>query len=119
MILSYVLPHMVHSTLTNQRIQGNKRFYFWGVIYETILSWYITVPTLVALISPKHGKFNVTAKGASNEDTYFDWTVSKSYIFLIVLNFLGFIYGVYNIFFDPYAEVGVIIVNLLWVAYNL
>lgn len=119
MIFAYVLPHMIHSTMTNQQIQGNKRFYFWGVIYETILSWYITVPTLIALISPKHGKFNVTAKGASNEETYFDWTVSKSYIFMIFLNFAGLIYGIYNIFFDPFAQVGVIIINLLWVCYNL
>ncbi|MGN0916466.1 MAG: PilZ domain-containing protein [Succinivibrio sp.] len=118
-ILAYVLPHMVHSTMTNQQIQGNKRFYFWGVVYETILSWYITLPTLVALIAPKHGKFNVTAKGASNEKEWFDWTVSRPYILLILLNFAGFIYGVYNIIFNPYAEVSTILINLLWVSYNL
>lgn len=119
MIFAYVLPHMVHSTITNQKIQDNKRFYFWGVIYETILSWYITVPTIVALISPKHGKFNVTAKGESNEETYFDWTVSKSYIFLIILNFAGLIYGFYRIATDPYAEVWIILINIAWVCYNL
>lgn len=119
MIFAYVLPHIVHSTLTNQKIQGNKRFYFWGVIYETVLSWYITVPTLIALISPKHGKFNVTAKGASNEETYFDWTVSKAYIFIIVLNFLGLFVGIYNIIFDPFSEPGIILINLAWVCYNL
>ncbi|MGN0902482.1 MAG: UDP-forming cellulose synthase catalytic subunit, partial [Succinivibrio sp.] len=118
-ILAYVLPHMVHSTMTNQQIQGNKRFYFWGVVYETILSWYITLPTLVALIAPKHGKFNVTAKGASNEKEWFDWTVSRPYIMLILLNFAGFIYGIYNIIFNPYAEVSTILINLLWVSYNL
>lgn len=118
-ILAFVLPHMVHSTMTNQQIQGNKRFYFWGVVYETILSWYITLPTLVALIFPKLGKFNVTAKGASNEVTYFDWTVSKPYILLILLNFAGMIYGFVKIFCDPYAEIITILINIAWVSYNL
>lgn len=119
MIFAYVLPHMIHSTMTNQRIQGNKRFYFWGVIYETILSWYITLPTLVALISPAHGKFNVTSKGESNEETFFDWTTSKAYIFMILLNFTGLIYGLYKVFFDPYCEPFIILINVAWVCYNL
>ena len=118
-ILSYVFPYMLHTTITNQQIQRNKRFYFWGVIYETILSWYITLPTLIALISPKHGKFNVTSKGSSNKEDYFDWTVSRPYIFLIFLNFAGLIYGIYKLFFDPYAEISTILINLGWVSYNL
>lgn len=73
----------------------------------------------MALISPKHGKFNVTAKGESNEETYFDWTVSKSYIFLIILNFAGLIYGFYRIATDPYAEVWIILINIAWICYNL
>lgn len=118
-ILSYVLPHMVHANLTSQRIQGNHRYYFWGVIYETVLSWYIFVPTLVALISPKHGKFNVTSKGAENASTYFDWTVSKPYILLIILNFMGLVWGIYKLIFDPFAEHWTIAINLVWVSYNL
>ena len=118
-ILAYVLPHMVHTTMTNHRMQENNRFYFWGAIYETILSWYITLPTLVALISPKHGKFNVTAKGESNRETHFDWTVSRPYLLLIFLNFAGLIYGAWNMLFDPFAEKLTIFINLLWVAYNL
>ncbi len=118
-LLSYVFPYMLHTTMTNQRIQGNKRFYFWGVVYETILSWYITVPTLVALISPKHGKFNVTSKGSHNDRDYFDWAVSKPYIFLMFLNFAGLVYGIYKIIFDPYAQVSTIAINLGWVCYNL
>lgn len=118
-ILSYVLPHMVHSTITNQRIQEGRRFYFWGAIYETILSWYITIPTIVALISPKHGKFNVTAKGEENDHTYFDWTVSRSYIILMILNFAGLVYGFYSLLFKPNAESITIAINMLWVVYNL
>ncbi len=118
-ILAYVLPHMAHSMITNRCIQGNKRFYFWGVVYETVLSWYITLPTLMALIAPKLGKFNVTAKGAANEKTWFDWTVSRPYLLLIVLNFAGLVWGIVKIATDPYAEVIIILINLAWVTYNL
>lgn len=117
-IFSYVVPHIIHSTITNQQIQGNRRFYFWGAIYETVLSCYITIPTLIALIAPKFGKFNVTAKGASNEKTYFDWTVSRPYIILIILNFLALIYGSYKLCVGS-TETLTIIINMLWVLYNL
>lgn len=117
-ILAYVLPYMVISTMTNSRIQGKRRFFFWGAIYETILSWYITIPTTVALISPKHGKFNVTAKGASNSSTYFDWNVSRVYIGLILLNLAGFFTGICHMFTDT-SETVTILVNLGWVLYNL
>mgnify|MGYP001176628168 CR=1 FL=1 len=58
-----VLPHMIHASLTNSKIQGKYRHSFWSEIYETVLAWYIAPPTFVALINPHKGKFNVTAKG--------------------------------------------------------
>ncbi len=118
-LLAFVLPHMVHSMITNRCIQGNKRFYFWGVVYETILSWYITIPTLMALLAPKIGKFNVTSKGASNKQNFFDWTTSRPYLLFILLNFAALIWGIVRIASDPYADVIIILINLLWVTYNL
>ena len=63
MIVAYVLPHLVHSSLTNSRIQGRFRHSFWNEVYETVLAWYILPPVLVALVNPKAGGFNVTDKG--------------------------------------------------------
>ena len=62
-ILAYALPHLMLSNVTNSRIQGYHRHSFWNEIYETVLAPYILLPTLLALINPKAGKFNVTAKG--------------------------------------------------------
>jgi len=61
-ILAYALPHLTLSNLTNSRIQGEHRHSFWNEIYETVLSPYILLPTMMALVNPKLGKFNVTAK---------------------------------------------------------
>ncbi|WP_334610835.1 glycosyltransferase family 2 protein, partial [Escherichia coli] len=63
MIALFVVPHMIHASQTNSKIQGKYRHSFWSEIYETVLAWYIAPPTLVALINPHKGKFNVTAKG--------------------------------------------------------
>jgi cellulose synthase (UDP-forming) len=62
-ILAYALPHLTLSNITNSRIQGQHRHSWWNEIYETVLSPYILLPTMLALINPKLGKFNVTAKG--------------------------------------------------------
>ncbi len=51
------------STLCNSRIQGKFRYSFWNEVYEAVLSPYILVPTIMALINPRLGTFNVTAKG--------------------------------------------------------
>ena len=65
-IFAYVLPHMIHSALTNQILQRGYRYPFLSGVYETVLSWYILLPTTVALIFPHKGKFNVTAKGGDH-----------------------------------------------------
>ncbi len=76
MIALFVLPHMIHASLTNSKIQGKYRHSFWSEIYETVLAWYIAPPTFVALINPHKGKFNVTAKGGLVEEEYVDWVIS-------------------------------------------
>ena len=80
MIALFVLPHMIHASLTNSKIQGKYRHSFWSEIYETVLAWYIAPPTFVALINPHKGKFNVTAKGGLVEDEYVDWVISSLYL---------------------------------------
>ncbi len=118
-LLSYVVPYMALSAMASHRIHGRKRFFFWGVVYETVLSWYITMPTLVALIAPSKGRFNVTSKGESNARTFFDWTVSRPYLLLICLNAAGAAYAAWRMAFDPFADMLTLFINLLWVLYNL
>ena len=72
MILLYAIPHIVHAVLANNRIQGRYRHFLWNEIYETVIAWYIAVPTTIALINPRKGKFNVTAKGGLITKQYVD-----------------------------------------------
>ncbi len=118
-IASYVLPYIFISNIANSRMQGQYRHSFWAEVYESVLAWYIALPTTFALFSPKHGKFNVTEKGGRVDEGYFDWSVSKPYLVLLALNVVAFMAGVYRLSFYANGEGPTIIMNLVWTVYNL
>ena len=119
MIALFVLPHMIHASLTNSKIQGKYRHSFWSEIYETVLAWYIAPPTMVALFAPHKGTFNVTAKGGLVKEEYVDWVISRPYIFLVLLNLVGVAFGIWRYMYGPADEHFTIWVSLVWVFYNL
>lgn len=118
-ILLYVLPHLAHASLTSAHIQGRYRQTFWGEVYETVLAWYITWPTTVALFNPFKGRFNVTAKGGRIDESFYDWHISRPYLVLVLLNMGGLIAGGWRLLYGPPAETGTVIVSMLWLLYNL
>ena len=119
MIVLYVLPHMIHASLTNARMQGKHRHSFWGEVYETVLAWYIARPTTVALFNPRKGKFNVTAKGGLMDENQFDWNIARPYLLLALLNVLGLGFAVWRIIHGPTEEVATVLVSTAWALYNL
>ena len=119
MILLYVFPHMIYSSIVNARVQGKFRHSMWGEVYETVLSWYVARPTTVAMFAPNRGTFNVTAKGGLIEEKYFDWVMSKPYILLALLNIAGVAVGVWRLYGGPSDEVNSVLMNLFWATYNL
>ena len=119
MLALYVLPHMLQANLANAHIQGPHRHSFWAEVYESVLAWYIVLPTAVALFNPGAGKFNVTAKGGLIEHSFFDWTISKPYILLATLNIVGLSIGLGRLFFWNTFEIGTVLLNLIWTIYNL
>lgn len=118
-IFAYVIPHMVHAAITNQQLQRGYRYPFLGGVYETVLSWYILLPTTVALIFPHKGKFNVTAKGMTIDKKYVDWRIATPVLILMVLNLLGLAIGIYKTVTAADPQVSTLIINIAWIAYNL
>jgi len=118
-IAVYVLPHMLHTSLTNSRIQGRWRHSFWSEVYETVLAWYIALPTTVALINPHKGKFNVTAKGGLVEKRHLDWVITRPYMMLVLLNLAGVVMAFWRMQHGPANEVLTVWVSLVWVIYNM
>jgi cellulose synthase (UDP-forming) len=119
MISAYVLPHVLHASLTNSHIQGRFRHSFWNEVYETVLAWYIMWPVLMALVNPKSGGFNVTDKGGVIMDNHFDWKLARPYIILLMLNVLGMLFGFWQLVMGEQNAVATILINMVWTLYNI
>lgn len=118
-ICFYVMPHIFQASIANSRLQGKHRHSFWAEIYEAVLAWYIVLPTTMAFINPKYGKFNVTAKGGLIQESYFDWAISKPYLVLMGFNLAGLICGITRYWTSSTSEATTVTLNLVWTLFNL
>ena len=118
-ILAYALPHLTLSNVTNSRIQGEHRYSFWNEIYETVLSPYILLPTMMALINPKLGKFNVTAKGGVVNRTFFDSRIAQPFLVLLAFNIAGLLFAIPRFFIWDRERPGTVLMNVLWCCFNI
>ncbi|CAG2141939.1 Cellulose synthase catalytic subunit [UDP-forming] [Cupriavidus yeoncheonensis] len=119
LIMAYVIPYLLVASITNSRLQGRYRHSFWAEVYESVLAWYIVLPTTMAFINPRLGKFNVTAKGGQIAQDYLDWTISKPYVLLLALNVAGLALGAGRVLFDDSFEPSALVMNMGWATFNL
>jgi cellulose synthase (UDP-forming) len=116
LIFSYVLPHLVLSTIVNSRITGRYRYAFWGEIYETVMAFHLILPTLLSLISPRLGKFNVTDKGDLTDRDYFDALTVRPLIITALLMVGSMIWVGVRYYMNDYTGIDprVILFNIAW-----
>ena len=120
-IVAYAGPHIVLSVTTASRIQKSVRHSFWSEIYETVLTVYLLPVTLSTLLDPKRGRFNVTDKGGTLEEGYFDLRAVGPNMFLAGALLLGLLLGIYGLSanapqtleFQAYA------LNVIWATFCL
>jgi cellulose synthase (UDP-forming) len=118
-ILAYALPHLTLSNVTNSRIQGEHRYSFWNEIYETVLAPYILLPTMMALVNPKSGRFNVTSKGGVVKDTYFDSRIAQPFLVMLLFNILGLSFAIPRFLIWDRDRQGTVLMNVLWCCFNI
>ncbi|WP_420429754.1 UDP-forming cellulose synthase catalytic subunit [Algiphilus sp.] len=118
-IAAFAVPHLVQAVIANSHMQGRFRHSYWAEVYESLLAWYIALPTTLALINPRFGRFNVTAKGGQVSRSYFDWRISLPFLVLMALGLVGFLIGIARLVFGPGGEAATILLNLAWTGYNL
>jgi cellulose synthase (UDP-forming) len=118
-ILAYALPHLTLSNVTNSRIQGEHRHSWWNEVYETVLSPYILLPTMMALINPKLGKFNVTAKGGVVKRTFFDVKIAQPFLIMLLFNIAGVLIAIPRFFIWDRDRPGTVIMNVIWSCFNI
>lgn len=118
-VMAYVFPYLFVSGLANSRIQGQYRHSFWAEVYESVLAWYTVLPTTIAFINPKKGKFNVTAKGGLIEQEYLDWSTSKPYVWLLAINLAALVAGIVRMFTTQRDEPVTVLMNMVWALFNV
>ena len=137
-IVAYALPHLVLANLTASRIQGEHRHSFWDQIYETVLAPYILLPTLLAMINPRRGSYNVTAKGGVVDKQFFDAQIARPFLLLLAFNLFAVLCAIPRAVRFPTWRVapwlsfvnwpahiyngnqwGIIAVNVVWALFNL
>ncbi len=120
-IVAYAGPHIVLSVTTASRIQKTVRHSFWSEIYETVLTVYLLPVTLSTLLDPKRGRFNVTDKGGTLDEGYFDLRAVGPNMFLAAALLLGLLLGIYGLAANApqTLEFQAFALNVVWATFCL
>ncbi|WP_313572752.1 UDP-forming cellulose synthase catalytic subunit [Pseudescherichia sp.] len=121
LVFAYALPHLFLSIYLNSRLNGRYRYSFWGEIYDLVLAFHIVLPTVVTMLFPKRGKFNVTDKGGLLNVGYFDFSVVRPHLVIAFLLLIAVVWGIVRAFaWDHFAvDPKVIVLNVGWGLYSL
>ena len=121
LVFAYALPHLFLSIYLNSRLNGRYRYSFWGEIYDLVLAFHIVLPTVVTMLFPKRGKFNVTDKGGLLNVGYFDFSVVRPHLVIAFLLIVAVVWGIVRAFaWDHFAvDPKVIALNVGWGLYSL
>ncbi|MCU0523968.1 MAG: UDP-forming cellulose synthase catalytic subunit [Elainella sp. Prado103] len=116
--LAYAIPHIILGLNANYITNKAARFSFWNEIFEYAMAFQDGLVTLLAVINPRLGKFNVTDKGVSVTQRYFDWGSTRISFFLVLLLVLSLLSVPFWLVLRPEFKEAVLI-NAFWALFNL
>ncbi|MGB5972762.1 MAG: UDP-forming cellulose synthase catalytic subunit [Nodosilinea sp.] len=116
--LFYALPHIVLSMQTNHIPYKRVRFSFWNEIYEFAMSFQAGIVTMLALVNPKLGSFNVTAKGLVVNRRTFDANSVRYLLILGLLTAASLLAVPFWLLLSP-EDTQAVLINALWCSFNL
>ncbi|HEY9644278.1 MAG TPA: UDP-forming cellulose synthase catalytic subunit, partial [Coleofasciculaceae cyanobacterium] len=116
--LAYALPHIILSMQTNHIPYKHVRFSFWNEIYEFALSFQAGIVTILALLNPKLGTFNVTDKGLVVTERSFDLESMRYLVILGAVTGASLIAVPFWLIISP-SETQAVLINALWCIFNL
>ncbi|MFT9258263.1 MAG: UDP-forming cellulose synthase catalytic subunit [Acetobacter sp.] len=120
-VMTYAIPHLAQSLMTQSRMQGPWRYSIWNYVYETSIAIFLAPVVLMAFFAPSRGSFNVTAKGGLIEQNYLDTRMVRPNVIMSVVLIVAGLVGLGGMLihhanaplFQTYA------LNLAWVSANL
>ncbi|HMV65649.1 MAG TPA: UDP-forming cellulose synthase catalytic subunit [Myxococcota bacterium] len=117
-VLIYAVPHLLLAYINASAANARHRHTFWPEVYETAMAPYAALVTSVALLAPKKGTFNVTAKGELTDRTSFNWRVTWMILAMLVPCVIGLPAFVWRYVQFP-LERPTLWVALVWDIYNI
>ena len=123
-VIAYILPHIGLSMIANSAISRNYRHSFSAGVYEVSIAPYAAAVTMLALVNPKLGKFNVTDKGTNLDRARFDYETARPTLILLGLSAIALMIAfparilAYGRHGGDTAELDAILVNGVWALAN-
>ncbi len=116
--LFYALPYVILSMQTNFIRYKHVRFSFWNEIYEFAMSFQAGIVTLLALINPQLGSFNVTDKGLMVNKRSFDVDSVRYLVILGVIGTAALLAIPLWLIWSP-ENTQTVLINAVWCSFNL
>lgn len=116
--LAYALPHILLSLNANYITYKQVRFSFWNEIFEFVMAFQAGYVTLMAMINPNLGSFNVTDKGLTVTKRSFDWESSRGLVIVAALVIISLLSVPFWLLLRP-EDTEAVIINGLWCIFNV
>ncbi len=116
--LAYALPHILLGLNANYITYKNVRFSFWNEVFEFVMAFQAGYVTLMALINPKLGSFNVTDKGLSVTKRSFDWQSVQGLLVVTAFVVISLLVVPFWLILRP-EDTEAVLVNAMWCIFNL
>jgi cellulose synthase (UDP-forming) len=116
--LFYALPHIILSMQTNHIPYKHVRFSFWNEIFEFAMSFQAGIVTLLALVNPKLGSFNVTDKGLTVTKRSFDFDSVRYLVIVSAVAAASLLAVPFWLLLSP-EDTQAVLINALWCIFNL
>jgi cellulose synthase (UDP-forming) len=116
--LFYALPHIILSMQTNHIPYKHVRFSFWNEIFEFAMSFQSGLVTLLALVNPKLGSFNVTDKGLSVTKRSFDFDSVRYLVIVAAIASASLLAVPFWLLLSP-EDTQAVLINAFWCIFNL
>ncbi|HEY9653805.1 MAG TPA: UDP-forming cellulose synthase catalytic subunit [Coleofasciculaceae cyanobacterium] len=116
--LFYALPHIILSMQTNHIPYKHVRFSFWNEIFEFAMSFQAGIVTLLALVNPKLGSFNVTDKGLTVTKRSFDFDSVRYLVIVSAIAAASLLAVPFWLWLSP-EDTQAVLINMFWCVFNL
>lgn len=117
-LLNFFVPHYAASVIAFNMISKGFRNPFWSDVYETLMSFVLSLSVFKTVVKPTGHSFSVTPKGERHEGFRLDTSVVAPHIALLALLVAGFVLGLVELSSGE-ANRSALMVSLTWAGYNL